>query len=55
MTQVGSPSCHAENGAPALALSADGIEQVVTVSVHEGRVDGVFAVLDPDKPGHMGL
>jgi RNA polymerase sigma-70 factor (ECF subfamily) len=43
------------NGLPALALTVDGIEQVVTISVHEGRIDGVFAVLNPDKLGHMEL
>lgn len=43
------------NGAPALALAVDGIEQVVTVSVRAGRIDGVYAVLNPDKLGHMAL
>ena len=43
------------NGLPALALTVDGIEQVVTISVHEGRIDGVYAVLNPDKLGHMEL
>ncbi|WP_435220770.1 RNA polymerase sigma-70 factor [Streptomyces sp. Tue6028] len=42
------------NGAPALALAVDGIEQVVTISVQDGRIDGVYAVLNPEKLGHVG-
>jgi RNA polymerase sigma-70 factor (ECF subfamily) len=42
------------NGRPALALSVDGIEQVVTIAVRHGRIDGIYAVLNPDKLGHVG-
>ncbi|MGW0827252.1 RNA polymerase sigma-70 factor [Streptomyces sp. NPDC002845] len=42
------------NGQPALALSVDGIDQIVTIAVHDGRIRGIYAVLNPDKLGHVG-
>lgn len=42
------------NGGPALALTVDGVEQIVTIAVRDGRVDGIYAVLNPDKLGHVG-
>ncbi|MFD8000861.1 RNA polymerase sigma-70 factor [Streptomyces mirabilis] len=43
------------NGGPALALTVDGAEQIVTIAVRDGRVDGIYAVLNPDKLGHVGV
>ena len=31
----------------------DGVEQVVTIAVRDGRIDGIYAVLNPDKLGHL--
>lgn len=42
------------NGSPALALTVDGIDQIVTIAVRDGRIDGIYAVLNPDKLGHVG-
>lgn len=41
------------NGRPALALAVDGIDRVVTIDVWDGRIDGIYAVLNPDKLGHV--
>jgi RNA polymerase sigma-70 factor (ECF subfamily) len=41
------------NGRPAAALAIDGIDQVVTIDVRDGRIDGIYAVLNPDKLGHI--
>ncbi|WP_405875960.1 RNA polymerase sigma-70 factor [Streptomyces sp. NBC_00005] len=41
------------NGRPALALSVDGIDQVVTIDVHDGRIAAVYAILNPDKLGRV--
>ena len=41
------------NGRPAVALEVDGIDQVVTVDVFDGRIDGIYVVLNPDKLGHV--
>lgn len=51
----GEPRLVTANGQPALALNVDGIEQVVTIAVREGRIDGIYAVLNPEKLGHTGL
>jgi RNA polymerase sigma-70 factor (ECF subfamily) len=37
------------NGAPAVWTVIGGQEQLVTLSVSDGRIDGVFGVLNPDK------
>ncbi|MEV6010516.1 RNA polymerase sigma factor SigJ [Streptomyces sp. NPDC051976] len=42
------------NGQPALRLALDGREQVTLFDIREdGLVHGVFAVLNPDKLGHL--
>jgi RNA polymerase sigma-70 factor (ECF subfamily) len=41
------------NGRPAAALAIDGIDQVVMIDVRDGRIDGIYAVLNPDKLGHI--
>ncbi|WP_407562725.1 hypothetical protein [Streptomyces sp. 184] len=41
------------NGAPALSVSVDGAGQVVSLDVHDGRIHGIFAVLNPNKLGRM--
>jgi len=51
----GEPRLVTANGQPALALNVDGNEQIVTIAVREGRIDGIYAVLNPDKLAHMGL
>ncbi|MGH8876346.1 MAG: RNA polymerase sigma-70 factor [Stackebrandtia sp.] len=42
------------NGEPAIRMSVDGQEQVVTVDIRDSRIQGVFAVLNPDKLHHAG-
>ncbi|MEU0074525.1 RNA polymerase sigma factor SigJ [Streptomyces sp. NPDC006332] len=41
------------NGRPAMALTVDGIDQLVTIDVRDGLIDGTYAVLNPDKLGHV--
>jgi RNA polymerase sigma-70 factor (ECF subfamily) len=42
------------NGQPALRLTVDGREQITLFDIREdGLVHGVFAVLNPDKLGHL--
>lgn len=41
------------NGRPAMALAVDGIDQLVTIDVRDGLIDGIYAVLNPDKLGHV--
>lgn len=41
------------NARPALAITVDGIDQLVTVDVRDGRIDGIYAILNPDKLGHI--
>ncbi|MDL5199815.1 RNA polymerase sigma factor SigJ [Streptomyces sp. ALI-76-A] len=41
------------NGRPAVALTVDGVDQVVTVDVRDGRIGGIYAILNPDKLGHV--
>jgi RNA polymerase sigma-70 factor (ECF subfamily) len=41
------------NGRPAAALAVDGVDQVVTVDVRDDRITGIYAVLNPDKLGHI--
>lgn len=41
------------NGAPAAWTVIGGREQLVTLSVHNGHIDGVFGVLNPDKLGRI--
>ncbi|MGW6399287.1 hypothetical protein [Streptomyces sp. NPDC055134] len=50
----GPPRVVNANGVPAIALSVDGIKQVVTISVRDERIDGIYAILNPDKLGHVG-
>ncbi|KOG43693.1 RNA polymerase sigma factor SigJ [Streptomyces resistomycificus] len=49
----GSPRRVSVNGRPALAITVDGVGQLVTIDVSEGRIDGIYAVLNPDKLGHV--
>jgi RNA polymerase sigma-70 factor (ECF subfamily) len=49
----GSPRRVDVNGRPAAALAIDGIDQVITIDVRDGRIDGVYAILNPDKLGHV--
>lgn len=39
------------NARPAVRLTVDGTDQVITVDVRDGRIDGIYAVLNPDKLG----
>ncbi|MEV2214065.1 RNA polymerase sigma factor SigJ [Streptomyces sp. NPDC050997] len=41
------------NGRPAMALTVDGNDQLVTIDVRDGLIDGIYAVLNPDKLGHV--
>ncbi|MDQ1042980.1 RNA polymerase sigma factor SigJ [Streptomyces sp. V4I2] len=41
------------NGRPALAITVDGIAQLVTIDVRDDRIDGIYVVLNPDKLGHV--
>jgi RNA polymerase sigma-70 factor (ECF subfamily) len=41
------------NARPAAALAVDGIDQIITIDVRDGRIDGIYAVLNPDKLGHL--
>lgn len=41
------------NGLPAMALVVDGIDQLVTIDVRDGLIDGIYAVLNPDKLRHV--
>ena len=41
------------NGAPALWTHIDGHEQLTAFDVRDGRVHGLFAVLNPDKLGRV--
>ncbi|MFW6690806.1 RNA polymerase sigma-70 factor [Streptomyces sp. MAR4 CNX-425] len=41
------------NGAPALSISVAGSYRVVVLDAHEGRIRGIFAVLNPDKLGRV--
>lgn len=50
---LGPPRFVDVNGRPALTLAVDGIDQVVTIDVWDGRIDGIYAVLNPDKLGHV--
>ncbi|MFI6684737.1 RNA polymerase sigma-70 factor [Streptomyces sp. NPDC050485] len=37
------------NGAPALSITADGQRQIGVLSFRDGRIDGIYAVRNPDK------
>ncbi|WP_030676355.1 RNA polymerase sigma factor SigJ [Streptomyces cellulosae] len=50
---LGTPRRVDVNGRPAAALAVDGVEQVVTIDVRDGRIGGIYAVLNPDKLGHV--
>lgn len=41
------------NGAPAVWISIDGNEQLVTIEVRDGRISAVYGILNPDKLGHI--
>jgi RNA polymerase sigma-70 factor (ECF subfamily) len=41
------------NGRPAVALAVDGVDQVVVIDVRDDRITGIYAVLNPDKLGHI--
>ncbi len=41
------------NGEPAMTVSVDGREQLVALDVRDGRIHGIFAVLNPDKLGFL--
>ncbi|WP_329396386.1 RNA polymerase sigma factor SigJ [Streptomyces melanogenes] len=41
------------NGAPALFTSLDDRSQITLLDVRDGRVHGIYAVLNPDKLGHV--
>jgi RNA polymerase sigma-70 factor (ECF subfamily) len=40
------------NGEPAVRLTVDGVSQVVTLGIRDGRIESIFAVLNPDKLRH---
>jgi RNA polymerase sigma-70 factor, ECF subfamily len=42
------------NGEPAVWLTIGGQDEVLAIGVRGGRIDAVFAVLNPDKLGHAG-
>ncbi|KOU69101.1 RNA polymerase sigma factor [Streptomyces sp. MMG1533] len=50
---LGTPRRVDVNGRPALAITVDGIHQLVTIDVRDGRIDGIYVVLNPDKLGHI--
>ncbi|MFD3615300.1 RNA polymerase sigma factor SigJ [Streptomyces sp. NPDC058676] len=50
---LGTPRRVDVNGRPTLAITVDGIDQVVTIDVRDGRIDGIYVVLNPDKLGHI--
>jgi RNA polymerase sigma-70 factor (ECF subfamily) len=41
------------NGRPTLAITVDGVDQFVTIDVRDGRIDGIYVVLNPDKLGRI--
>jgi RNA polymerase sigma-70 factor, ECF subfamily len=41
------------NGVPAIWISVDGGGQLVTIEVRDGRISAIYAVLNPDKLGHI--
>ncbi|WHM40180.1 hypothetical protein [Streptomyces sp. BPTC-684] len=41
------------NGAPALFTSLDDRSQITMLDVRDGRIHGIYAVLNPDKLGHV--
>jgi len=51
--EVGAPEIIEANGAPAVWISVDGGEQLVAFDVRDGRVHGIFAVMNPDKLGRI--
>lgn len=45
----GEPRLVEANGLPAMWLQVDGNDQLVTIDVRDGRIHGVYAILNPDK------
>ena len=43
------------NGEPAILLTVDGREQLVTVDIRNGRIHEIFAILNPDKLMHVRI
>ncbi|MGW0335741.1 RNA polymerase sigma factor SigJ [Streptomyces sp. NPDC003011] len=41
------------NDRTALAPAVDGVDQVLTVDVRDGRIEGIYTILNPDKLGHL--
>ncbi|GAA4228097.1 DNA-directed RNA polymerase specialized sigma24 family protein [Streptosporangium album] len=41
------------NGGPALWSVIGGQEQLVTFDIRDGRIHGIFGVLNPGKPAHV--
>ncbi|MBD0745017.1 RNA polymerase sigma-70 factor [Streptomyces sp. CBMA152] len=43
------------NGAPALYTTLDDRSQLTSLDVREGRIHGIYSVLNPDKLGHVAV